>query len=67
MPSPSGCTGRMSTVVKYVASGTNVGTRRREPGHQVVALGVEVGGEAGEELVAEVEPDGDRRLERRRR
>ena len=66
MPSPSGRSGRMSTVAKYVASGAvHRRTRpRRRPGARAVALGLQVGGELGEEVVAEAEPDGDGRLER---
>ena len=35
-----------------------------QAGQQAVALGLQVGGELGEERVGQAEPDGDRRLER---
>ena len=56
----------MSTVVKYVASGTNVvNPAARSPATSRSRLAARSSGEPGEERVGQVEPDGDRRLERR--
>ena len=54
MPSPSGCSGRMSTVTKYVPFvGYTSKPASTQPRQQPVALGLQVGGELGEERVGQ--------------